>query len=264
MESFSEIIIDTHCHIFAEEFKHDRDEAIFRARHAGVKKILMPNIDLESVQALKDTHEEYLDLCLPMMGLHPCSVKENYREQLDKIHTYLEDGHYVGVGEIGLDYYWDMTFAEQQREAFREQLRWAKLYKKPVVIHTRNSFEDALKIVQEEKDENLTGVFHCFSGTAEDAQKVIETGFYMGIGGVVTFKNGGLDKVLPDIPLDYLLLETDSPYLSPVPYRGKRNEPSYLTLIAQKMAEIKGIPVEEIKEQTTENAVKLFGLKIKA
>ncbi len=253
--------IDTHCHLFDEQFNMDRDEAITRAIVAGVDLLLLPNIDAVTIPALYELSDKYPDKCLPMMGLHPCSVFADYEKTLGIIHKELSLRKFVAIGEIGLDYYWDISFKEQQIQAFKTQLNWAVEMKLPVAIHTRNSFEDAIAIVEEFKPKGLTGVFHCFSGSTDDAKRVMDTGFYMGIGGVVTFKNGGLDKILPDVPMDFLILETDSPYLAPVPYRGKRNAPEYIPLIAQKLAEIKGIDLEIIANITTANAKKLFGLK---
>ena len=254
-------IIDTHCHLYAEDFNADREEMLQRAIQAGVSHFLLPNIDLDSIPGLYALSDGYPSVCLPMMGLHPTSVKEDYKAVLTQIEAALHSRPFIAVGEIGLDYYWDKTFTLQQQDAFRTQIDWAKSLQLPIAIHTRSSFDDALLIVQEaQKAASLTGVFHCFSGTAEEAQKVIDTGFYMGIGGVVTFKNSGLDKALADVPLDYLILETDAPYLAPVPYRGKRNESAYLTEVLKKLAALYNVSGEEIAARTTENAKKLFGL----
>jgi TatD DNase family protein len=253
------MLIDTHCHLFAAEFDADRETVIENARINDVSKILLPNIDAASIPALELLHEQHPNYCLPMMGLHPTHVKANFLDELRVIENKMQEPGFIGIGEIGLDYYWDTTFAAEQREAFRVQLRWAKELRLPVAIHTRNSFEDAWRIVLEEKDSDLRGVFHCFTSTAEEARKVLELeGFYFGIGGVVTFKNGGLDKVLPDVPLERMVLETDSPYLAPVPYRGKRNEPAYLAEIAKRLAEVMGTNYAEIARQTTKNAKHLF------
>jgi len=252
--------IDTHCHLFDEQFNTDRDAAVTRALEAGVTKFLLPNIDTQTIQPLYTLADKYPDSCLPMMGLHPCSVFTDYEKSLDLIYKELISRKFVAVGEIGLDYYWDVTYKEQQIDAFKTQLKWAVEMNLPVAIHTRNSFDDAIAIVEEYQSKGLRGVFHCFSGSIEDAKRIIAAGFYMGIGGVATFKNGGLDKVLPDVPLEHLILETDAPYLAPVPYRGKRNSPEYIPLIAQKLAEMKGMEVNIIANKTTENAVKLFEL----
>ena len=253
-------MIDTHCHLYAEEFDGDRAEAVTRAREAGVTHILLPNIDVESIQPMYDLCDQIPDMCFPMMGLHPTYIKEDYKQQLSTIEKAFADRTFCGVGEIGLDYYWDTTFAKEQQEAFRLQMEWSAELNLPVAIHTRNSFEDALRIVQEVLAKKpIRGVFHCFSGTADEAKQVLELGsFYMGIGGVSTFKKAGLDLSLIDVPMDKLLLETDAPYLAPVPFRGKRNEPAYLQHTAARLAEIKGVSVNSVKEATTANAKKLF------
>lgn len=252
--------IDTHTHLFAEQFDEDRDDVIKNALVKGINKLLLPNIDIESIQPLLQLSEKYPENCLPMMGLHPGSVNHEYLDKLRIVEMELQkEGKYIAVGEIGLDYYWDTTYKQEQKEAFRQQVLWAKLKKLPVVIHTRDSFEDAYEIISQENDDDLQGVFHCFTGTKEDAEKIMALkDFYIGIGGVLTFKNSGIDKVVKDIPMEYLILETDSPYLAPVPYRGKRNESAYILEIATKLAEIKGVSLEEVAQVTTENACKLF------
>src|SRR6185437_1156073 len=211
----SSTLIDTHCHLFAEQFDTDREEALANAIEAGVELILLPNIDTETIPALKLLATQHPQKCLPMMGLHPCSVLADYKKALDVIYKELTDNKYIAIGEIGLDYYWDTTFKEQQIDAFKTQLQWAAEMKLPVAIHTRNSFEDAIMIVEEMQPKGISGVFHCFSGSVADAERIMKTGFYMGIGGVLTFKNGGIDKVLKDVPMEYLILETDAPYLAP-------------------------------------------------
>ena len=253
-------LIDTHCHLFDPQFDSDRDEVVANAIQAGIGIFLLPNIDTESIKSLYNLADKYSTQCLPMMGLHPCSVLTDYKTSLDIIYKELNSRKFIAIGEIGLDYYWDTTFKDQQIDTFKTQLQWAIEMKLPVAIHTRNSFEDAISIVEEMQPKGLAGVFHCFSGSTEDAKRIMDAGFYMGIGGVLTFKNGGIDKVLPDVPLEYLILETDAPYLAPVPYRGKRNEPKYLPLVAGKLAEVKGIDVESAAKITTHNAMKLFGL----
>lgn len=256
-------LIDTHCHLFSEQFDNDRTEAIKRAVENNIGRILLPNIDSESLPSMLKCVEDFPEYCLPMMGLHPCSVKGNFKEELLIVERELEKGIYIGVGEIGLDYYWDTTFKAEQQDAFRQQIQMSKDRKLPIAIHTRSSFEDAYNIVKEMKDNSLSGVFHCFSGTIEEAQKIIELGdFYMGIGGVLTFKNSGMKEVVEHIPLEYLILETDSPYLAPVPFRGKRNEPSYILNIAIHLAQIKGESIERITELTSANAQKLFVLTL--
>jgi TatD DNase family protein len=255
------MLIDTHTHLYLPEFDTDRDVVMQRAFDAGVQKILLPNIDSTSNASLFNLIKQYPKNCFAMMGLHPCSVKENWENELDNCRSYLFDSDrnkFFGIGEIGLDYYWDKTFINEQQECLRLQLKWAKELSLPVSIHSRNAIDDCIEIVSVEKNKNLNGVFHCFSGTLEQAQKIIGLGFYLGIGGVVTFKNGGLDKILPNIPLEHLVLETDAPYLAPVPHRGKRNESSYLKLVMQKIAEIKSVSVEEVERITSANALKVF------
>lgn len=260
-------LIDTHAHIYLPEFTADRGKMLLRAKNEGVSKVFMPAIDAASHAAMLALENEVSGFCLAMMGLHPCSVKENYREELKIVRKYLEERSFIAVGEIGLDFYWDKTFLEQQYAAFHKQIEWALEYAIPVSIHSRNATEECIAVMGEYQksflsgtQEKLNGVFHCFSGTVEQAQKVIELGLYLGIGGVVTFKNAGLDKVLETVPLESLILETDAPYLAPVPFRGKTNEPSYLKYVVQKLSEIKGVEMEEIAAITTANAKKLFGI----
>ena len=253
-------MIDTHAHIYSDKFEGDRSEMLQKPFDSGVHKIMMPNIDRDSIEGMLALEAQYPDQCYAMMGLHPCSVKEDFEQELALVEEWLQKREFVAVGEMGLDLYWDTTFFEQQKEAFRIQAGWAKQYKKPLVIHTRNSMTETIELLQELKDDELVGIVHCFGGTLEEANQVIELGFLLGIGGVATFKNGGLDKVLPHVDLAHLVLETDSPYLAPKPYRGKRNEPSYIPLIAQRIAELKGITVAQVAETTDQNALKLFGI----
>lgn len=252
--------IDSHAHIYSEQFKDDQQEAIRKATAAGVSQILMPNIDHTSVDAMLQTELDHPGTCLAMMGLHPCSVTKHFEQELYRVESWLARRPFIAIGETGVDLFWDKTFLVQQQEALRIQARWAKQYRLPIVLHTREAFGETYDIISQEQDGTLTGVFHCFSGTEAEAQQALEMGFYLGIGGVATFKNGGLDKLLPEVPLDKLLLETDCPYLAPVPHRGKRNEPAYLPLIAQRVAEIKNVPVAEVAEKTTANSRKLFNL----
>ncbi len=257
-------LIDTHSHLYLPEFNEDRDTMVQRAFDAGVQKIFLPNIEGASVKSLLQLSAKYPDRCFPMMGLHPCSVKENAEDELVIVEEYLfkkKEIKFYGVGEIGLDYYWDKTFIPQQQSAFRKQIQWAKQLNLPIVIHSRDSTDDCIKIVSELKEDNLNGIFHCFSGTLEQATQIIDLGFYLGIGGVVTFKNSGLDKVVAQLDLSHLVLETDSPYLAPVPFRGKRNETSYITYVAKKIAEIKNCSEEEVATVTTANAEKIFSAK---
>lgn len=253
-------LTDTHAHIYLPEFAEGRDDMLKRAEKEGVTKILLPAIDSESHDRLLELAAAFPFTCRPMMGLHPCYVKENYREELAIARAHLEKGGIVAVGEIGLDFYWDKTFTEQQYLAFEEQIRWALEFSLPIAIHSRNATDECIDVVRRNQNGALKGVFHCFSGTAEQAKKITDLGFYLGIGGVVTFKNGGLDKVFEQTGLEKVVLETDAPYLAPVPYRGKRNEPAYLKYVADKLAELKGIRVEEVAEITERNARELFAL----
>lgn len=252
------LFTDTHAHIYLPEFEADREEMLKRADKEGVKRIILPAIDAETHQSLLDLAAAHPGTCLPMMGLHPCSVKENYREELRIAREYLEKGGFVAVGEIGLDFYWDKTFTDQQYLAFEEQIRWALEFDLPIAIHSRNATDECIEVVRKNQDGRLRGVFHCFSGNTDQARQVTGLGFYLGIGGVLTFKNGGLDKVLEEMDLEKLILETDAPYLAPVPFRGKRNEPAYLRYVTEKLAELKGIPLTEISAITERNTCNLF------
>lgn len=250
---------DTHTHLYVEEFDGDRDQVIRQALNEGVSKMLLPNIDSTSLEALHDLVRTFPKNCFPMMGLHPTSVNQDFEKELVLVEAELEkNSQYIGVGEIGTDLYWDETFREQQTEAFRRQLKLAKKYHLPVSIHTRNSFDLTLKVVNEELTDDLKGVFHCFTGTVSEAKQIMDTGFKMGIGGIVTFKNSGLDNVVAQLPLDQLVLETDAPYLTPVPYRGKRNQSAYLIYVAEKIATVQNKPLEEVAETTTNTADQLF------
>jgi TatD DNase family protein len=253
--------IDTHCHIYSKEFDNDRSEAIVRCEQQNVARIFMPNVDHTSIDGMLEAELKWKNICIPMMGLHPCSVKKDFERELYIVEEWLGKRKFAAIGEIGTDLYWDKTFWEQQQEAFMIQVGWAKKYRLPIVIHCRESIDETIELVGQLKDENLTGIFHCFGGTAEQALKIIDLNFLLGIGGVATFKKAGLDLVLPDVPIGKIVLETDSPYLAPVPHRGKRNEPSYIPIIAQRVAEIKEIGLQEVQEQTTKNAFQLFGGK---
>jgi len=250
--------IDTHAHIYSEEFAHDREDVLSRSKEIGVAKIYMPNVDHTSVDAMLEVEHKHPDQCIAMMGLHPCSVKKDFEKELYRVEEWLSKRKFAAIGEMGTDLYWDKTHWEQQTEAFRIQIGWAKKYKLPVVIHCRESMDQTIELLSPLVDEKLRGVFHCFSGSFEQARKVTSMGFYLGLGGVATFKNGGLDKVIPDLDLECLVLETDSPYLAPVPHRGKRNSPEYIPIIAQKISELKKITLEELKSITTTNAMRLF------
>lgn len=256
------VLIDTHTHLYLEEFKDDRSQVVSNAINKGIKYMMLPNIDSSSVSGMLDLCNAFPQNCFPMMGLHPTSVKENYEDELNLVDEWLKKKKFYGIGETGIDLYWDKTFFNEQKIAFRHQVELAKKYKLPIVIHSRNSFDEIYSILKETFSPELTGVFHCFTGNLEQANEIIELGFKLGIGGVVTFKNSGLDKVVSKIDIEHLILETDSPYLTPVPYRGKRNESAYTYYIAQKIAEIKKRPVEEIAEITTNNAKRLFKLGI--
>lgn len=252
------MLIDTHSHIYSEDFTHDRDEALQRAYDSGVKKIILPNIDSGSIRHMLDLSDAYPHFCYPLMGLHPTSVDEDYKEELQAVEYWLEKRKFYGIGEIGIDLYWDTKFKNEQIDAFRHQLKLAKSENLPVVIHVRDSFEETYKIVKEEQDGTLKGVFHCFTGSEKEAKKVIDVGFFLGIGGVLTFKNSDLSQTISEVNLKNLILETDSPYLAPVPKRGKRNESSYLVYVAQKVADVYNVPLTQVAEITTANARKLF------
>ena len=252
-------LIDTHTHLFAQQFDEDRSEVVHKALEKGVQQMLLPNIDSSSIQPMLNLCTEFPNNCFPMMGLHPCDVKDNYLEELVIIEEWLQKEKFVAVGEIGIDLYWDKSTLSIQQDAFRKQVRLAKKYKLPIAIHVRDSFDEVFTIIDEMNDDDLSGVFHCFTGNETEANHIINYGgFKLGIGGVVTFKNSGLDKTLRTIPIEHLILETDSPYLAPEPYRGKRNESSYVVLVAEKLAEIYGKSVEEIADINTQNTNELF------
>ncbi len=255
------MFIDTHTHLFSDKFEGQNEEVVERAIRAGVDKMLLPNIDLDSIGPMNDLCRRFPDNCFAMMGLHPGSVDENYQEKLIVIKQELfrENSEYVALGEIGIDLYWDKTFLSQQQDAFRQQVRWAKELELPIVIHAREAFDEIFEILDLENDENLSGVFHCFTGTVEQGKKALSYGnFKFGIGGVVTYKKSGLDEVLRSFSLSDLILETDSPYLAPVPFRGKNNESSYLIHIAEKIADIYSVKLQEVAELTSANALQLF------
>lgn len=260
------LFTDTHIHLYADEFSADCEMLIKHAFNKGVQRLFMPNIDVDSIDPMNALNDLYPMQCFSMMGLHPCYVKENYKEQLDVIKQHLFSGKrkYVAVGEIGVDLFWDKTFADQQIEAFKIQIEWALELNLPIVIHTRNSFDETYNALVEVKNAtgNLPkGIFHCFSGSFEQAQKVLQLkSFKLGIGGVLTYKNSGLDKAIENIDLAHLVLETDGPYLPPTPHRGKRNEPEYITLIARKLADVKNVSIETIADVTTKNSVDIFGV----
>lgn len=252
------MFIDTHTHLYDEQEIHEQDALIQRAIDAGVHKMYMPNCDSGTVKGMLHIAQRFPDQCFAMMGLHPCYVKENFEEELATVAKWLSREKFYAVGEIGLDYYWDKTFAAQQQIAFEQQIDWALEYNLPIVIHSRESNQECIDTVQRKQNGQLKGIFHCFSGTATQAQQIAGMGLYIGIGGVVTYKKSGLAQVLANVDLNSVVLETDAPYLAPVPYRGKRNESSYIPLIAEKIADIKRVSVAEVAAITTANAEKIF------
>ncbi len=249
---------DTHAHIYSKEFDTDRTDMLARSEQTGVNQIYMPNIDHSSIDGMLEVEEKNKTRCIPMMGLHPCSVKKDFEKELYLVESWLSKRKFAAIGEMGTDLYWDNTFWEQQKEAFSIQVGWAKKYQLPVVIHCRNSMDETLALLEPLLDGKLRGVFHCFGGSMDQAKRITDMGFYLGLGGVATFKKSGLVEVIPLLELENIVLETDSPYLAPVPYRGKRNEPSYIPLIAQKIIELKKITLEELAHITTMNAHRLF------
>jgi len=253
-------LIDTHTHLYLPEFDADRDEVVNRAAVNGISKMLLPNINANSVKQMLDLVSRYPGICFPMTGLHPTSVKEDYLLQLETLETLITENKIIAVGEIGIDLYWDKTFLKEQIISFRQQIRIALQNKLPAVIHSRDAFPEVFSVLDEFNGEKLTGVFHAFTGNINDAEKALNMGFKLGIGGIVTFKNSGLDKIVKEIGPDNLILETDSPYLAPVPYRGKRNESSYICIINKKLAEIFNISEEKMAEITYLNSVALFNL----
>lgn len=251
-------LIDTHAHLYLAEFDADRQEMLLRAQTAGINRIFLPAIDSSTHEAMISL-EDSQPICKAMMGVHPCYIKSNYREELDKAKNWWNRRSFIAVGEIGLDFYWDRTFEKEQHLAFKEQIEWALEKKVPIVIHSRNATLACVEVLKEYKNSSLQGVFHCFSGSVEEAREILKLGFYLGIGGVLTYKNAGIAQVLEQLPLDQVILETDAPYLTPVPHRGKRNESSYMSLVAEKLATLKGISYTEVAAITTQNAERLFG-----
>jgi TatD DNase family protein len=256
-------LIDTHIHLYADEFESDLGQLISNATEKGVKKFLMPNIDQSSIDKMFAINDQFKGTCFPMVGLHPCYVNNDFKSQLASIKKALDSNlsKVVAVGEIGLDYYWDVIFKKEQQDAFREQAIWANELNLPISIHSRNSTAELIEILHELQLPKLKGVFHCFSGNINQADDIMNMGFYLGIGGVVTFKNSGLEKIVEEVPLEFIILETDGPYLAPTPFRGKVNKPEYLRLVAEKVADIKNLKIEEIATITSANASKLFGLE---
>lgn len=255
------MLIDTHAHLYAELFDQDRDAMIERAKQAGLEKILLPNIDVSSISGMMQMTNDYPNYCHPMMGLHPCSVNADFEKDLEEIYTQLHQEKIIAIGEIGIDLYWDKSTLEYQRLAFRVQVEWAKQMNLPIVIHARDSYNELFEELNKLNDDSLSGVFHCFTGSQQQAEKILSYGnFFLGLGGVLTYKNSGIGKFIAELPLDKIILETDAPYLPPVPYRGQRNESAYVFHVAEKLAELYALPLDEIGQQTSENAKILFAL----
>jgi TatD DNase family protein len=250
-------LIDTHAHIYYDDLYSNIESVLQQCDEAGVKKIYMPNVDSSSLETMLDLERRFPDKCFAMIGIHPCSIKEDYKKELDLVESWLSKRKFVAVGEIGIDYYWSRNYDQQQEEAFNFQLDLALKYDLPVSIHSRDSLDAVVRIL-EGRQQPVKGILHCFTGNIQQAQRLIEMGLFLGIGGVVTFKNSGLDKVVEQLSVEHLVLETDSPYLAPVPYRGKPNSPVYLKLVAEKISEIKKIQLEEVGRITTFNAQKIF------
>ncbi len=250
--------IDTHAHVYLDQFESDLSDIIERSKTLNVKEVYLPNIDLESLAKAEALETIDPDFFKPMIGLHPCDVKENFEEVLDKMESHLEDRLWAGIGETGIDLYWDKTFLEEQKESFARQIKWADHLNRPVIIHCRDSFDEIFEVCDAHFSSKSFGILHCFTGTQHQAERAIELGLKLGIGGVLTFKNSGLKDSIKDIDLDHLVLETDSPFLAPTPYRGKRNEPSYIPIIGEHLSTLKGVSIEEVAEITTRNAHQIF------
>lgn len=254
------MITDTHTHLYSSQFKEDQKEMIQRAKDAGVSRFFIPAIDASYTESMLKLEENFPSDVYLMMGLHPTSVKENYLDELAHVKEWIDKRNFYAIGEIGIDLYWDKTFLKQQQEAFRTQIKWAKEKKIPIVIHCRNAFDEIFEILEAEKSKDLRGIFHCFTGTKEQALQAISYNMKLGIGGVVTFKNGKIDAFLNEIDIKNIVLETDAPYLAPAPYRGKRNESSYITNVVDKLVDIYGRSFEEISKITTQNSKDVFGI----
>lgn len=251
-------LIETHAHIYSDDFKEDLNETLDKAKGHGVERIYMPNINSKSIDAMLEVEANNPDYCIATMGLHPCYVKEDFEKELATVEDWLNKRDFVSIGEIGIDLYWDKTFKEQQEEAFKVQVQWSIERDIPFIIHARESTEEILNILEPMQQDKMQGVFHCFSGDLSQAKRAMELGFYLGLGGVSTFKNGGLKELIPDLDLNKIVLETDCPYLAPVPHRGKRNEPAYIRLIAEQIASLKLMSLSEVGEITSKNADQLF------
>jgi TatD DNase family protein len=253
-------LTDTHTHIYLNEFDSDRDLAIQRALNKGIKYLLLPNIDLDSVESMLTVCKKYPGICFPMIGLHPTSVKSDYEIILKTLLSYIETQKFYAIGETGIDLYWDKTYLREQEKAFNIQMEWAIQYNLPIVIHSRNSLNEIIKLIKDFNNPLMKGIFHCFPGSVQQAQQLIDMGFLLGIGGVVTYKNSGLAKVVEAVDLKHIVLETDAPFLPPVPYRGQRNESAYIYDIATFIANIKNISLNDVANITTQNALELFNL----
>ena len=254
-------LVDTHCHLYLDDFTADLGQVLTRAAGEGVTRIYMPSIDSNHLKKMLDLQNTYKDICYSMLGLHPCYVRENYRNELQIMKEAIEKDQFFAIGEIGLDYYWDRNYDDLQMICFREQIDMAVTRDLPIVIHSRNSMDACINVLKEKKNSAVRGIFHCFSGNLENARDIIDCGFLLGIGGVVTYKNSGLDQVVAEVPLEHLVLETDAPYLTPVPFRGKRNESSYLKYVLSKIAAVKNVSEEVVAAVTTANAHMVFGVK---
>jgi len=254
------IITDTHTHLYSEQFDNDRAEMMQRAIDNGISRFFVPAIDASYTETMLNLEKEYPSNVFLMMGLHPTSVKEDYRQELNQVKNWLDNRKFYGVGEIGIDLFWDKSFLLQQQDAFKTQIEWAKERKLPIVIHCRESFNEIFEVLEDVNDDRLFGIFHCFTGDIEQAKRAMSFNMKLGIGGVVTFKNGGIDKFLHKIPVKNIVLETDSPYLAPVPFRGKRNESSYILKVLDKLADIYNLTPQEIAKLTTQNSIDIFGI----
>ena len=252
--------IDTHAHLYLKEFDADRDQMVLRALDSKVEKIILPNIDLESLPAVIDLADRFPNICYAAIGLHPCDAKANYMEVLTEMEKEISSSNFIAIGETGTDAFWDTTYWKEQLNSFSIQLEWSKQTGKPIIIHSRETIDQNIDLVKQHQDGRLTGIFHCFTGTVEQAKEIIALGFYLGIGGVLTYKKSGLKEVIQELGIEHLVLETDAPFLTPVPHRGKRNESSYIPLIAKSLSEAINISMEEIARITSENARKVFQL----
>ncbi|WP_439483801.1 TatD family hydrolase [Cyclobacterium plantarum] len=250
--------IETHAHIYSKKFDQDRNQVIQNAIDTGIEKIFMPNIDLDSIEGMLAVERDFPGVCYPMLGLHPCDVGEDFEKQLSQMEQWWGKHKFCAVGETGIDLYWDKTYFEQQQESLKRHIQWAKEKQLPLILHCRESMQETIDLVQSMNDEKLTGIFHCFSGSLEQARSIIEMGFYLGIGGTLTYKNSGVGQVIAETGLDRLVLETDSPFLAPVPFRGKRNSPEYIPHIAEKMAYFTGTSMQEVADVTGRNALEVF------